>query len=313
MGTFRGAAAVLTIVTCGLFAASADAAIPLCDGAGAPQTLYSDQGTLESVIVGNAGRLYFSSTPAGNPTSSQLLRIEKPGATPTLVTEAPPGPGGLAWDGRNLLWGYGNSAANGAVGDLTPKAGLNRVNPVTGKKTLLSSTLGMANGVAKAPDGTMFASNDFGQKLDRISSKGVTTNGWATVNKANGLAVSRNGKYLYANSILSNPPTVYRVEIANPSNVIPYAVAPADQGISILDGLTRDDKGNLYVAVWGKGQVWKINSKQQICVLASGMTQTSSLYLGRGKKGFKAGNLFVVGFDGKIIKVPGAYAATYPG
>ena len=86
MGKILGSAAVLSIALTGLFAPSASAAMPLCEGAGAPQVLYSIDGKLESVIVGNSGRLYFSSTPTGNTTSSQLLKIDRPGATPELVT-----------------------------------------------------------------------------------------------------------------------------------------------------------------------------------------------------------------------------------
>lgn len=312
MGKILGSAAVLSIALTGLFAPSASAAMPLWEGAGAPQVLYSIDGKLESVIVGNSGRLYFSSTPTGNTTSSQLLKIDRPGATPELVTSAPPGPGGLSWDKRRLLWGYGNTAANGATGDVNPVAGLNSVNPVNGKKFNVSKTLGMANGIAKAPNGAIFASNDFGQKMDRITTKGFTINGWALVDKANGLTISPDGKFIYANLIFSVPPTIASIEIADAANVTTYAAAPADTPMSILDGLTRDDAGNLYVAAWGKGEVWKVDTSGNFCVLASGLSQTSSLYLGRGRKGFKAGSLYVVGFDGKIVKVPGAYAATQP-
>lgn len=171
------------------------------------------------------------------------------------MTSAPPGPGGLSWDKRRLLWGYGNTAANGATGDVNPVAGLNSVNPVNGKKFNVSKTLGMANGIAKAPNGAIFASNDFGQKLDRITTKGFTINGWALVDKANGLTISPDGKFIYANLIFSVPPTIASIEIADAANVTTYAAAPADTPMSILDGLTRDDAGNLYVAAWGKGEV----------------------------------------------------------
>ena len=53
MGKILGSAAVLSIALTGLFAPSASAAMPLCEGAGAPQVLYSIDGKLESVIVGN--------------------------------------------------------------------------------------------------------------------------------------------------------------------------------------------------------------------------------------------------------------------
>ncbi|MBK5232020.1 MAG: SMP-30/gluconolactonase/LRE family protein [Thermoleophilia bacterium] len=294
------------------FAASAAAEIPLCDGTYSQKTLYTDQGVLESVIVGNAGRLYFAGTPSGVATGSgQLLKIQKPGDTPIPLVDGPPGPGGLAWSGRKLLWGYGNSVANGSTGDTDPKAGLYSVNPVNGKKTVVADDLGMANGITRARNGTIFASNDLGTKLDRIKD-GTTTNGWATLAGANGLTISRGGKYLYANQTFLAPSRISRIEIADPSNIITYAMSP-DPGTVILDGLTRDNEGSLYAAAWGAGQVWKIDSKKRICVVASGLKQPSNLAFGAGKKGFQAGNLYVVGFGGEIVKVSGAIGATFPG
>ncbi len=294
-----------------IFAATAAAEVPLCTGTHAQKTIYTDQGLIESVIVGNSGQFYFSSAPTPALDSSRLSKIQKPGATPTTVSEAGAGPGGLAWSKRRLLWGYGNTPANGSSGDLDPKAGLYSVNPVTGARTVISDHLGMANGIVRAKDGTIFASNDLGMKLDRIKN-GSTTNGWASLSGANGMTFSRGGKYLYANQTFLSPSRISRIEIADPTNIITYAMSP-DPGTAILDGLTRDRKGSLYATAWATGQIWKIDSKKRICVVATDIDRPSALAFGAGNMGFKGGNLYAAGFGGEIVKITGAIDAKFPG
>ena len=105
-----------------------------------------------------------------------------------------------------------------------------------------------------------------------------------------------------------------RIEIAKPANVTTWASTEGViTGNPIFDGLTRDGKGNLYVAAWAAGEVWKIDSKRRFCVLASGLGRPSALAFGRGNKGFRSGNLYTVGFNGELAEIKGAVAATYPG
>lgn len=301
------------VLAAGLGAGSASAEVPACEGGYSQQTIYQDQGTLEAVIAGNSGRLFVSSRPTGEE-GSALLRYGSPGNDPTTVAESEPGAGGLAWDGHRMLWGNGNNLANGSVGDETPMARLLRVNLGNGNYSVVSDHLGMANGVVRADNGAIYASNDFGSKLDRISSRGVTKNGWATLESANGMAISRGGKYIFANQTLVTPSTISRIEIANPTNVKTWVSAEGlvDSNV-VLDGLTRDNHGSLYAAAWATGEIWKIDSDRRICVLASGIERPSSLDFGRGKKRFRSARLFAVGFGGEIVQIMGARQATYPG
>jgi hypothetical protein len=301
------------LMAAGFGAGSASAEVPACEGGYSQKTIYEDQGTLEAVIAGNSGRLHISMRPTGEE-GSALLRYDKPGSAPRTVTEAGPGPGGLAWDGHRMLWGNGNNGTNGAVGDETPMASLFKVNLKNGRHSVVSDHLGMANGVVSAENGAIYASNDFGMKLDRISSKGVTKNGWATLESANGMAISRGGKYIFANQTFVTPSTISRIEIANPSNVRTWVSTEGlVDGSVILDGLTRDNKGSLYATAWAKGEIWKIDSDRQICVLASGIVQPSSLNFGRGKQRFRSARLYAVGFGGEIVQIKGARQATFPG
>jgi sugar lactone lactonase YvrE len=295
------------------WAVPATANVPACTGTASQRTLYSGLGTVESVITGGRGRLFASLRPDDTETS-RLIRINRPGATPATVTDGPGGPGGLAWNRGRLLWGYGNTAENGQNGDENPVSGLYSVNLRNGRKSTVSDRLGMANGIVRAGNGAIFASNDFGMKLDRISPSGVTRNGWATVESANGMVISRNGKYLYAAQTFAQPSAIARIEIANPANVTTYATTEGViTGNPIFDGLARDDRGNLYVTAWAAGEVWKVDAQRRFCVLATGLGRPSAVTFGISRQGFRRGSLFVVNFGGEIFRINGALSARYPG
>ncbi len=312
MRGFQAFCGLIVVFVSGLAAAPAAAEVPPCSSPVSKSTLYSDLGRLESVIAGNSGRLYVSLTPADS-TASRLVSIRKPGAAPRTVLDGPGGPGGLAWDRRRLLWGYGNTAENGETGDESPVSGLYRVNLRKRSRTVVSDSLGMANGVARAKNGAIFASNDFGMKLDRITPSGTTVNGWATVDTANGLVISRNQKYLFAAQTFSEPSAISRIRISDPATVTTWAgTGGLITGNPIFDGLARDNKGGLYVAAWAAGEIWKVDSERRFCVLATDLGRPSALAFGKGRKGFRSGNLYTVGFNGELAEIRGAVAATYP-
>lgn len=289
-------------------AAPAAAGLPKCTGKVTQKVIYSGQGVLESVTVGGGGSLYVSGFT--QPGVASLWSYVKGGPAQDTVTTAGPGPGGLAWNGKRLLWGYGNTQANGQGGDLDPKSGLYSVNVRTGQRKVVSSRLGMANGVARAADGTIFSTNDFGLKVDSIRN-GETTNGWASVQSGNGLVVGRNQKYLYVNQTFVTPSRIARVSIENPAKVWTFFSNPAGTNV-IFDGLARDSANNLYVAALSAGEVWKVTPDKRACVLASGLVAPSSTAISFARKGYRAGNLYVVGFGGEIVQVSGATAARVP-
>ncbi len=294
-------------------AAPASAEVPPCSGPVSKSTLYSDLGRLESVIAGNSGRLYISLTPTGA-TTSRLISIRRPGSSPQTVLDGPGGPGGLAWQKKRLLWGYGNSAANGVTGDENPVSGLYRVNLKKRKRSVVSDRLGMANGIVRTREGSIYASNDFGMKLDRITPSGRTVNGWTTLDSANGMVLSRNEKYIFAAQTFSDPPAISRIRVSGPPKVSTWAsTEDVFTGNPVFDGLARDNKGSLYVAALAAGEIWKIDSDRRFCVLATGLAQPSALAFGKGKRGFSSGRLFAVGFGGELTGIKGARAAGYPG
>lgn len=276
-------------------------AAPDCEGGPfETRTLASAQGTLESAIVHPNGSLYFTN-------ESSLLRLDRPNGKPVVHTEAEE-PGGLAIEpDGTIVMGVGNSVANGTMGDETGPSSLIRIDPVTGESEPHATGLSMGNGVDRGPDGAIYASNDFGSNIDRIVD-GETERGWASVQSGNGLQVDSTGKWLYVNQTFQ-PAAIQRVEIANPENVTPFAVAPPEDASAGFDGMDRDPVDNLYVAANGAGSIWKVTPDAAMCVLVSGLPAfpdgPSAVAVGLYDTPFPPENLYVVAFNGDVTEVVG--------
>ena len=280
-------------------------AVPACGPLARIRTLCTGCGVLESVIVDREGRrLFFTSQTWEGRSRGAVLRLDAPHARPVAVAVGIPSPGGLALsdDGR-LIVGFGDSPAGGLVGNFSPRAGLLLVDPAGGGAEPWVSGLGMANGVARAPDGTVFASNDFGTHLDRVAADGTVQRRWARVPSANGLVVDPSGRYLYAAQTFTRA-AIRRIEIAQPANVTTHARPPAAAALSCLDGLAIDDAGRLYVAANGAGQVWRVEPDGAICALARGLGFPSAVAVGLGDGPFPATHLYIVTFGGDVIEIP---------
>jgi len=276
--------------------APAALAVPNCPSyTQAPKTLISGRGTLESVIVDPRGRLYFTDVTAG-----ELLRVNRPGAKPVAVVKNITAPGGLAFDRHKLIVGYGDAIATAS--STNPQAGLIIYNPKTGKSHQLISGTQMSNGIARGPDGAIYASSDVGLGIDRVFGGQVEIN-WGMIASPNGLSVSRNGKWLYSNQTFV-PAQISRIEIADPTNVQVYVKLDPPDAAAGLDGMTRDRAGNLYVAANGGGWVGRVASDRTICQYASGLGMVSAVALGHGKRGFSRHNLYAVNFGGELVELP---------
>ena len=227
------------------------------------------------------------------------------GATPQVLAlvEAP---GGLAFDGDgSLIVGFGNSVANGSVGDATGPSGLLRIDPDTGAQSVFATGLSMANGLDRGPDGSFYASNDFGSNIDRVRN-GVTERGWARVESGNGLVVDSAGRYLYVAQTF-RPAAIQRVDLSDPSLVTEYVRAdPADMAAG-LDGMTRDARDRLIVTANGSGEVWRVDTEPSICVLLDGLPAfpdgPSAVATGSRQGSFPAENAYVVTFAGDLIEL----------
>ncbi len=271
-----------------------------------PKVLHSKLGALESAIVDDRGRLFFTSQTWDGPMRGAVLRLDRPGADPVPIARGIDSPGGLALGERGkLIVGFGDSASGGLIGNIVGRAGLLLIDLDSGERETWVSGLGMANGIVRAADGTVYASNDVGTHIERIDRHGSVQRRWAKLWSANGLAVDPTGRYLYAAQTFTRS-AIRRIELANPANVTIHASPDLAGAGAFLDGMTIDPAGRLYVAANGAGQIWRVDTDGTIRALARGLRFPSAVALGRGPRGFSEGNVYAVTFSGEIVAVPGA-------
>jgi sugar lactone lactonase YvrE len=291
------ALAALAALGGALLAAPPASAAPDCPGGRiAPQTLASTGDTLEYGIFDRRGRFFYS-----DQSTSMLMRIDRFGEPPKPLAPIP-APGAIVFaSGGSIIIGTGDSLQNGSMGDMNPMSGLLRVDPDTGAVRTYVTGLGMANGLALGPHHTIYATNDAGFDIDRVQ-RGKVEHPWAKVYSTNGVVVSPDHRYVYVSQTFA-PAAIQRISIADPSQVIPYAVAQGADMSAGPDDMTIDRQGNLYVAANGAGQVWKVDTSGTICVLAGGLLFPSAVNFGVGSN---SRNLYVVGFDGHISELANA-------
>jgi sugar lactone lactonase YvrE len=289
----------IAIAACTLAMAEPAAALESCSKTPPVRTIDTQSGKLESIAFDAEGRLFYTALDQG-----LLLMIPRAGAKPRVVLDGIDGPGGIVMrrDG-DVLVGFGNNA--GAVDGLAdPQAGLIRVDPETGKSKVFVRGLQMANGVTRAPGGTIFASTDFGTGVDRIRHGSVQLQ-WATLDSPNGMIVDKAKRHLFANETFAAVPTIQRMSLDDPPGK-PWFTAPEEPG-AFLDGLTRAPDGTLYAAANGAGDVWRVEGPEDGCVLMDGPPLgPSALAFGRGKGRFAKHSLFVTTFQGQLLELPHA-------
>lgn len=297
----------------GLATTEALASIPKCRGKVEVAIYQPNAGTfLESILVGGRGRVYVSLQPEGADRDRVLLvRYDRPNSQPRIIAESfEGGPGGLAWSGNRILWG---SIRGGVGGDGNPRSVIYLVDPRTGEMSTFATGLGQANGVARAKDGTVYASNNVGRFLDRISPRGVTDHTWGEVESANGLVISRDQKYIFAAQTVVEPGSIARIDRSSPSKVVEWWSADGLMPPPYFDGITRDDRGNLFVTSFVRGEIFKIDSRRRACLLASDIPAPTSLNFAYGRGGLRSGKLFISSYAGQITSISGAQGAVAPG
>jgi gluconolactonase len=293
-----------------LAAAPAAQAVPNCTNPPAPHVLYSGFGTLESVISDSHGRLYFT-----DPSNDRIMRADDPGAAPQPFATGVDSGGGMVIDPAtgDILAGYGDALANGLTGLLNPQAGVVRVNKDTGAVTPYATGTQMSNGLAMGPDGALYASNDVGLGIDRIDpgTHAVHLN-WASLYSSNGLVVDSTGTWLYAAQTFQ-PPAIARIKLSDPTNLRAVFNGGPEDLIAGLDGLTRDEHDNLYVAANTGAAVFKVDpATGAACALVRGLTNPSAVGFGGGDTGFVRSSLYVVGFGGQVVELPNVREAAIP-
>ena len=299
----RSALVILAIPTTLLAAPAAAQAstVPACAGTAAPRVLLQNQGQLESVLVDRRGRLLFTDR-----VRQALLVVPRRGAAPRVLASGIADPGGIVEDRRGrILVGFGNNVQNSLAAPAVGGAGLYAVDPNTGGKTVFVRGLSMANGVARARNGTLYASSVASASLDRVRRGRDAERAWATPRSSNGLALR--GRYLFAN--VSLPPTeIIRIDTHDPSRIVRWAAPPAADAGAFLDGLTRGRRGRLLAAAFVAGEVWRSDGPDRLCALARGLPTPSSVAVGHGHRGFGRGSAYAATYGGTVVELPRADA-----
>ena len=304
----RRVAALLAVVGSIVAALAAPApagAFALCTAnPPAPILISSVKGAVfEGLVVDPQGHLY-----ATDLTTGDVYRFAYPGATPTVLTTVPGGAGAgalaIAPDGT-LLIGYG-STASVLIGDITRPGKIERMNLTTGAITQVASGLSAADGIAVAADGTIYATNDFGDLVGRISPSGQVDPTWAHFPSANGAVLSADGRYLYVSRTFVNP-GVSAIPTADPSQPQSLITLTGLDVFDAFDGLTINSAGQLIDPTDLGHEIVRIDGPGQICELSAAPNDSSVIAYGHGPTGFSAGRLFRAGFDGDIYEIPAGF------
>lgn len=295
------------VLAVALAAAPSAHALGPCPGGDRPaRALLSGKGALESVIVDAGGRLFYTDTSA-----KALMRVDHRGAQPAAILTGVEGIAGLVFDGDGkLLVGYGSGFQSGLIGNVQPAAGVLKVDPNTGARSTYATGLSMANGLARSLDGSVYASDDVGLGIDRIRN-GVVEHQRFRALSSNGLAVSRNGRWLFFSQTFL-PAAVRAIRLGGPqegNHAAAFVSAPQDWTAG-LDGMDIDPaSGDLYVTANGiTGQLWRVTPFKSACRYARGLDLllASAVAVGRGSDParFNAANIYVVTFAGKLLELP---------
>ncbi|MGV9714124.1 SMP-30/gluconolactonase/LRE family protein [Gordonia sp. NPDC003424] len=278
-------------------------ALPMCSGVGAPRILVDRPGsTFEAAAFDNRGRLLLSDW-IGN----RLAVLDHPGAAAGTLA-AVDSPGGLAPEpGGGVLVGSGVTATT--LGPGTAAARLLKIDPATGKTTVRAAGLSGANGVARAPDGTVYMSSGAAAGIDRVRPDGHVDRGWYRATPANGLAVSADGKTLYANVSLGDARILAIDTKTGAAHT--WFRPPSSLSWAFLDDLDIDRAGRLYVAAYLAGQVWRIDPNRTGCALATGLLVPAGISVGAdgGRvdvAGFSHRNVYVTTHAGRVLEIPRA-------
>ncbi|MFD9796000.1 SMP-30/gluconolactonase/LRE family protein [Streptomyces sp. NPDC059070] len=307
-GTHRPRRAALPAValaaTAAFLAPASAQAAPACPDAGSaaqPVEVAQLPAWVESVTVDAQGRMFATAYFTG-----RVYRIDAPGSTPVALTGDIGANGGIVVraDG-SLLVGTGNDIAHSLTGDAFPTSRLLEVDPDSGAVRTYASGLGGIDGVALAPDGTVYTTTVGGRNIGRVTPDGRVDPAWARVPQPNGIAVAPGGSEVYVIQT-TVAPGLYRIAADDPAHPRRWvSPGPAD-ALALPDGLTLDSRGRPLVATHAAGQIWRVEDGA-LCAVQSGMYLSTQITYGHGTRGFSAGKLYRAGVNGKIYEIPAGY------
>ena len=293
--------AVVLVAAVGVLAPGPAYAAPACapTGPAAPPVQVAQlPDWVESIAVDARVRMFATAYYTG-----RVHRIDAPGSAPVALTGNIGANGGIVVraDGK-LLVGTGNDLAHSLTGDLFPRSELLLVDPDSGAVSTYASGLGGIDGVALAPDGTVYTTTLGGWNIGRITPDGRVDPAWARVPQPNGIAFSPDGsEVLVVQTALA--PGLYRIPVSDPDRPRRWISTALPDALALPDGLTLDGAGRPLISTHASGQIWRAEGGS-LCAVTSGLHLSTQLTYGRGDSGFAAGRLYRAGIDGRILEVP---------
>jgi sugar lactone lactonase YvrE len=178
------------------------------------------------------------------------------------------------------------------------------VDPDSGAVTTYAAGLGGIDGVALAPDGTVYTTTLGGRNIGRVTPDGRVGPAWARVPQPNEIAVSPDGGEVYVVQT-TVAPGLYRIPVGDAAHPRRWFSADADAADvqALPDGLTLDGRGRPLVVTHTAGQI-RHAEEGRLCAVESGLPLFTQLTHGRGDRGFSAGRLYRTGVDGEVYEVP---------
>jgi len=206
---------------------------------------------LEGPCFDRSGSLLFADVSGG-----RVLRLTPDKRLSTVLTLHDLAPGGLAIhkDGRIFIAAMNMAKRTGAI--LAVKS------DGTGLLTVVSSTSGyMPNDLVFDSHGGFYFSDFRGISTEPKGGVYYVSPDLKTITPvlphlamANGVALSPNGRFLWATEFSRN--LLHRVELAEPTTIAPIGTAVAYHFTGPApDSMRADDDGNLYVAMYSQGRV----------------------------------------------------------
>jgi hypothetical protein len=269
--------------------------------------LFTGLGVLEYLLPDGTGGLLIS-----NQSDGAVERLATDGSRTTVIAGMN-GPGALSIVNGNLFAVDGDSAESG-IENRTDGSVL-EVNLTSGAQSAYSSGLAMPNGMAFSAAGDAYISRDIApaaganSTITRVPAgdPGAPELNWANLGDTNGVAVDSTQTWLYASTTFDALSRLYRIRLADPSDIQLEAALLVQAGqapIYGMDDMVMGPGNVLYIAANGSGQVVTYDTNTgAACIIASGLHFTSAVVFGDGTPEYPADDLFVCGFDGTILKL----------
>jgi sugar lactone lactonase YvrE len=181
---------------------------------------------------------------------------------------------------------------------------LTRLNMTNLSKQVLASGITEPNGLAVDPKGFAYLTDADGN-LSRIDTNtGASTVLFNEGVSLDGIAFSPDFRELYFNTEFGY---VSHMPIHDDGTAGDWAVlAQLGGAFGILDGMTADECGNIYV-VQMIGSIWRITPDgvaENVVNLVGGSPMINAINFGSGVGGWKADALYVIGMIGGVYEIP---------